>query len=129
MFFLVLGVFVAVVLIIVTRKSEIISHDPLEGARPPSAGGAPDAQTVLKLFKEGNQAEAIALFDKMKSAVEAAAENAEAADEDLDPELEDALLDLIQEGKAIEAIKLYREATGADLAAAKRAIDRIGSDQ
>jgi ribosomal protein L7/L12 len=35
------------------------------------------------------------------------------------------LLELIHEGRVIEAIKLYREQTGASLAEAKQAIDRL----
>jgi ribosomal protein L7/L12 len=34
--------------------------------------------------------------------------------------------DLVRQGRKIEAIKLYREQTGAGLAEAKEAVDRLG---
>ncbi|MGW4023766.1 hypothetical protein [Streptomyces sp. NPDC005009] len=37
----------------------------------------------------------------------------------------DEILALVREGKKIQAIKLYRENTGADLVEAKRAVDRL----
>ncbi len=129
---LIIGVLVAIVLIIVTRKSEIISHDPLEGAHQPPTGEAADARTVLKMFKEGKQADAIALFDKLKREVEEAADQdseEESAVEGVPPDVGDAILDLVDEGKLLEAIKLYREATGCDLLTAKQAIDRLQSGQ
>ncbi|MFI2377102.1 hypothetical protein ACH5AO_18795 [Streptomyces sp. NPDC018964] len=36
------------------------------------------------------------------------------------------ILDLVRRGKKIQAIKLYRETTGADLVEAKQAVDRLG---
>ncbi|MER7490849.1 hypothetical protein ABTY20_34210 [Streptomyces sp. NPDC126497] len=38
----------------------------------------------------------------------------------------DEILALVREGKKIQAIKLYRETTGADLVEAKQAVDRLG---
>ncbi|GAA2274531.1 hypothetical protein GCM10010415_47360 [Streptomyces atrovirens] len=38
----------------------------------------------------------------------------------------DEILDLVRRGKKIQAIKLYRENTGADLVEAKQAVDRLG---
>ncbi|MFC8388105.1 MULTISPECIES: hypothetical protein [unclassified Streptomyces] len=37
----------------------------------------------------------------------------------------DEILALVREGKKIQAIKLYRETTGADLVEAKQAVDRL----
>lgn len=121
---LVIGVLAAIVLIIVARKKEIITHDPLEGARQ-RPGGAADPRALLELFKEGKQADALALFEKMKQD----AGSADAEEEDLDPELEEALTDLIDEDRLPEAVQLYQRATGADLAAAKRFIDELRSGQ
>ncbi|MEU1406628.1 ribosomal protein L7/L12 [Streptomyces sp. NPDC005728] len=38
----------------------------------------------------------------------------------------DEVAALVREGKKIHAIKVYREATGADLKEAKEAVDRLG---
>ncbi|MEU3947481.1 ribosomal protein L7/L12 [Streptomyces sp. NPDC029526] len=38
----------------------------------------------------------------------------------------DEITALLREGKKIQAIKVYREATGADLVEAKEAVDRLG---
>ncbi|MEQ8145642.1 hypothetical protein [Streptomyces sp. OP7] len=38
---------------------------------------------------------------------------------------EDEILALVRDGKQVQAIKLYREATGADLVEAKQAVDRM----
>jgi ribosomal protein L7/L12 len=38
------------------------------------------------------------------------------------------ILDLVRQGRKIEAIKIYRERTGAGLAEAKTAIDRLAGD-
>lgn len=40
-------------------------------------------------------------------------------------QMEDDIAALVQQGKTIEAIVMYREQTGADLVAAKAAVDRI----
>ena len=37
----------------------------------------------------------------------------------------DEILDLVRRGKRIQAVKLYRETTGADLVEAKQAVDRL----
>ncbi|WP_371102929.1 hypothetical protein [Streptomyces sp. PU_AKi4] len=38
----------------------------------------------------------------------------------------DEILDLVRQGKKVQAIKRYRENTGADLVEAKQAVDRLG---
>ncbi|MEU9349970.1 ribosomal protein L7/L12 [Streptomyces griseoloalbus] len=38
----------------------------------------------------------------------------------------DEIVALVHQGKKIQAIKVYREATGADLVEAKEAVDRLG---
>ena len=42
-----------------------------------------------------------------------------------DPEVDPRVIEAIQAGKDIEAIKAYRGATGADLAVAKEAVDNL----
>lgn len=37
----------------------------------------------------------------------------------------DEIIGLVREGKQVQAIKLYRESTGADLVEAKQAVDRM----
>ncbi|CAL9477001.1 hypothetical protein [Streptomyces sp. enrichment culture] len=36
------------------------------------------------------------------------------------------IMALVREGRTVQAIKVYREATGADLLEAKQAVDRLG---
>ncbi|WP_081238476.1 hypothetical protein [Streptomyces viridosporus] len=38
----------------------------------------------------------------------------------------DEIVALVREGKTVQAVKVYREATGADLVEAKQAVDRLG---
>ncbi|GAA2539853.1 MULTISPECIES: hypothetical protein [Streptomyces] len=38
----------------------------------------------------------------------------------------DEITALVREGKKVQAVKVYREATGADLIEAKQAVDRLG---
>ena len=42
-----------------------------------------------------------------------------------DPDVDPRVIEAIQAGQEIEAIKLYRSATGADLAVAKEAVDNL----
>ena len=98
---------VAVVLIIWTRFDEVVYHDPLEGIKPPRA---PRPAPLLDV------------------PADEAPEEEEAEDED-DSVSQQDLVDLINQGRHLEAVKLYRQATGDDLATAMRFIDKLRSGQ
>lgn len=114
--FTVFAVVAAVIGIIWTRKSEIIIHDPLDGAKPPLAERvtAPlqSLERVVQVVREEAARQA------------AAAQQAEDEDSDESIDQQD-IIDLIREGKHLAALKLYREATGADLDTAQRYIDKL----
>ncbi len=119
----VIGVVLAVIGVIWTRKTEIVVHDPLEGAKPPRGERLASPLQALERAVEVARAEA--------ARAQTQAEDVDLGDdEDEDfggPITSQDIADLVAEGRHIEAIKLYRQATGADLGRAKAFIDALRS--
>ncbi len=101
------------------------------GGRSSGPLSGPLAERVRSLLDQGRKIEAIKIYreatgaglKEAKDAVEAL-EVGRAA-RDLGAPMETRLLDLLRQGKRIEAIKVHRAVTGSDLRAAKDVIDAL----
>jgi ribosomal protein L7/L12 len=103
----------------------------------PSPDGQQVESEVLQLLRRGRKLEAIKLY---KNAFDCSLLEAKNAVESLatgpfvpepapvhDPRLEQQLLDLLRRQRKIQAIKLYKEATGVRLMDAKQAVEALAS--
>lgn len=109
---LILGVVCAVIGVHWTRKTEVIVHDPLDGIKPSVAQRLEGLRPVLQALAtrpDGGQA----------------AQDEDEGEDDGDDFDRQEVIDLIRSGRHIEALKLYREATGADLSSAMAFIDAL----
>lgn len=101
-------------------------------------GGRKELENELRgLLEQGRKIEAIKLYRERtgtglreaKDAVEALQAGAALPSRNrLDPNLEQNLVVLLERGKKIDAIKEYREATGAGLKEAKDAVEALSAE-
>jgi ribosomal protein L7/L12 len=105
---------------------------------PAWPGGSPDdlARRVRQLLAEGHKIDAIKVYrEEMGAGLKEAKDAVEAIERGqpfppqrgVDPPFERELVALLGEGRKIEAIKRYRERTGAGLKAAKDAVEALAA--
>ena len=109
------------------------------GVPAPLSAGVDESfrSELVSLLDRGQKIEAIKLYrertgaglKEAKDAVEAIQRGQAPALTGLDEALERELVGLLQQGQKIEAIKLYRERTGAGLKEAKDAVDALAARQ
>lgn len=129
---LMFGVFVAIVAMVLTRKSEIIVHDPAEGLPKGVAGGATRSGGFKDLVS--TMREVAREIELQAKAEQQAAEQeptpvtrgpvARRAAQAAGPALEE-IKDLAQRGQLLDAIKLYRMRFRVDLKTAKEAVEKL----
>lgn len=123
---LMLGLFVAIVAMVLARRSEIIVHDPAEGL--PKSGGSPFKKVVDTMREVAQQLE-----EQAREAQEAAQRDVKPITrgplarrplESPGPALEE-VKDLAQRGQLLDAVKLYRMRFRVDLKTAKEAVEKL----
>jgi len=92
---------------------------------------------IRSLLADGRKIEAVKLYREQtgaglaeaKEAVEALErDEARGAEGPADSDLEPEIVSLLEQGRKIEAVKLYREKTGVDLKEAKDAVEAIAAE-
>jgi ribosomal protein L7/L12 len=121
---------------------------PFGADQCPNCGGPLDAsarqaaddleQQIRELLSQGQRLEAVKQYrdragvglQEAREAVQAVADRAglSAADA-VDADMEAELRELLNQGRKLEAVKLYRQRTGADLLEAKRAVEALAAQQ
>ena len=123
---LLLGVIAAVILVIVTRKSEIITHDPAEGL--PRSGGSSPFQGVLDVVKDvAKQMEEQAREQQRRQQGRAEPHvpgPLGKLNRVLSADLED-IRGLIRTGQTVDAIKLYRMKYRVGMKEAREAVEKL----
>lgn len=126
---LMLGIFVAIVAMVLTRKSEIIVHDPSEGLPKSGGGGLPAFKDIASTIRDVAQQ----IEQQAREAQEAAQDDptpitrgplARRTREAAGPVLEE-IKDLAQRGQVMDAIRLYRMRFRVDLKTAKEAVEKL----
>lgn len=125
---LMFGLFVAIVAMVLTRKSEVITHDPSTGL-PKQGGGANPFSGVVDVMKDiAKQMEQQAREQQRRQ--EQGPEpvvgplSRPAASRNPSGDLED-IRDLVQRGQVIDAIRLYRMKFRVGLKEAKEAVEAL----
>ena len=119
------GIIAAVALIIDTRKTEIVTHDPSEGL--PGSGGA--FKGVVDSMREvARQMEQQARAAQQEQQQDSEPGPLPRRESPSGPALEE-IRDLAQRGQALDAIKLYRRYFRVDLKTSKEAVDRLAAGQ
>jgi ribosomal protein L7/L12 len=95
------------------------------------------AAEILALLAEGQKIEAIKRYRERtgaglaeaKKAVELLEGQGAVARQPLDPPVEQEIVALLEQGRKIQAIKLYREHTGTGLKEAKQAVEAVAAER
>lgn len=139
-------VVLAVVIVLQNRQSEM--DHPSGGRISPQPVIDPTPGTELTLYdrvksllRQGNRIEAVKAYREDTGAslseahdavdrIERSMNGTQEADLDREPagDLRGRVIDLLREGRKIEAIKIYRDATGEGLKEAKDAVEAIEGD-
>jgi ribosomal protein L7/L12 len=128
---LMFGLFVAVVAMILTRKSEVITHDPSSGL-PKQGGGGNPMQGVVDVMKDiAKQMEEQAREQQRRQqrgpdALSSGPLPRPSASRSPSSDLED-IRDLVQRGQVIDAIRLYRMKFRVGLKEAKEAVEKLNA--
>lgn len=123
---LLFGVFLAVVGMLLTRKSEIVTHDPLDGLPGQNKlGGLVDTlkETARQMEAQAREAQARA----QQSQDPLGLNTQPGRRQDSKAVIIEQIKDLAQRGQAVDAIRLYRMSFRVDLKTAKEAVDRLAS--
>jgi ribosomal protein L7/L12 len=128
---LMFGLFVAVVAMILTRKSEIVTHDPSTGL-PKQGGGASPFSGVVDVMKDiAKQMEEQAREQQRRQQQGPSPRSSgplprPGASPNPSVDLEE-IRDLVQRGQVIDAIRLYRMKFRVGLKEAKEAVEKLNA--
>lgn len=126
---LMFGLFVAIVAMILTRKSEVITHDPSTGL-PKQGGGASPFSGVVDVMKDiAKQMEEQAREQQRRQeqgpGPRSGGPRPSAA---LNPSADlEEIRDLVQRGQVMDAIRLYRMKFRVGLKEAKEAVEKLNA--
>lgn len=128
---LMFGLFVAIVAMIVTRRSEVITHDPSSGL-PKQGGGASPFSGVVDVMKDIAKQMEEQTREQQRRQQEGPSPRASgplprpSASRNPSGDLED-IRDLVQRGQVIDAIRLYRMKFRVGLKEAKEAVEKLNA--
>lgn len=125
---LMFGLFVAIVAMILTRKSEVITHDPSTGL-PKQGGGAGPFSGVVDVMKDiAKQMEEQAREQQRRQQDPGPRSSGPRPSASLNPSADlEEIRDLVQRGQVIDAIRLYRMKFRVGLKEAKEAVEKLNA--